>query len=45
VYPQFIGEAFTTIEENYGTVDNYLREGFGITYEIKRTLRNKYLES
>ena len=44
VYPVFIEEAFTAIEEHYGSVDNYLKEGLGITDEIMQTLRNQYLE-
>ena len=44
VHPDFINEAFTAIEEHYGSVDNYLKEGLGITDEIKQTLRNQYLE-
>lgn len=43
VYPQFINEAFVAIEEHYGSIDNYLKEGLGITDEMKQTLLNKYL--
>ncbi len=35
---------YESIDERYGSMDNYLRDGLGLTPEELNTLRNRYLE-
>jgi protein-tyrosine phosphatase len=39
----FIQAAFEAIDENYGSFDQYLKEGLGISAEQRTALQNKYL--
>lgn len=41
---QYITASFDAIEENYGSIENYLREEMGLDYEKITLLQNKFLE-
>ena len=44
VEERFINEAFSAIEEHYGSIDNYLEKGLGLTAEKRTRLKNLLLE-
>jgi protein-tyrosine phosphatase len=44
LHARYLEAAFTVMESEYGSIDNYLREGLGIDDEVKRRLRARYLE-
>jgi protein-tyrosine phosphatase len=44
VRPIYLEEAFRTIEEKYGSLDNYFRDGLGLSEQEQMELREKYLE-
>ncbi len=44
VRESYLDEFYNSIEESYGSVDSYLREGLGLTDEELETLRNRYLQ-
>ncbi len=43
-YPSAIQAAFDTIDETYGSFDNYLQEGLGVTPEMRSQLQAIFLE-
>ncbi len=44
VRPLYLKAAFQLIEEQYGSIDNYIRDGLGISEEERKKLQQKYLE-
>ena len=40
----YLDEFYNSVEEGYGSVDGYLREGLGLTDDDLDTLRNRYLQ-
>lgn len=44
VHPSYIKAYLDTLEETYGSVDTYLRDGLGITEEDRLAAREKYTE-
>ena len=44
VEERFLNEAFLAIDEHYGSVDNYLTEGLGLTPDKRQQLRDLLLE-
>jgi len=44
VQPDFLMAAFDTVEQDHGSVDNYLRAGLGVGDAQRRRLRQLYLE-
>lgn len=43
VYPMYLEEAFRTIEEMYGSVEQYIRQGLNISEEKQADIRKQYL--
>ena len=43
VRESYLDEFYDSVEESYGSVDGYLREGLGLTDDDLDTLRNRYL--
>jgi protein-tyrosine phosphatase len=43
VRPIYLETAFRTIEEQYGSLDNYIREGLGISEAEQEKFRQEYL--
>jgi protein tyrosine/serine phosphatase len=41
---RYLEASFKAMEEDYGSIDGYLRQGLGIDDEMKRELRARYLE-
>jgi protein-tyrosine phosphatase len=41
----YIETAFETAEEQYGSLENFIRDGLNISDEDIQKLRNKFLES
>ena len=41
----YLQAAFDTMQQDYGSIDNYLREGLGVDDEFRTQLRARYLES
>ncbi|MDQ8706227.1 tyrosine-protein phosphatase [Streptomyces sp. LHD-70] len=41
---EYLAEAFTTIEETWGTVDRYLEEGLKVTPQVRERLRANLLD-
>ncbi len=44
VKPEYLESAFSAIERNYGSVENYLTKALNFDEEKQETLRRKYLE-
>ncbi|MBO9446966.1 tyrosine-protein phosphatase [Ruegeria sp. R14_0] len=44
VRESYLDEFYTSVEESYGSVDGYLRQGLGLTNEDLDTLRDRYLQ-
>lgn len=44
VRESYLDEFYKSVEEGYGSVDGYLRDGLGLTDENLDTLRNRYLQ-
>jgi protein-tyrosine phosphatase len=44
VRESYLDEFYNSVEESYGSVDGYLREGLGLTDEELDTLRDRYLQ-
>lgn len=44
VRKSYLDEFYKSVEERYGSVDGYLRDGLGLTDEDLDTLRNRYLQ-
>lgn len=44
VDPAYLQSAFDAMKKNYGSIDNYLREGLGVDDEFRTRLRARYLE-
>ena len=44
VRPIYLEAALRTVEEQYGSIDNYLKEGLGISDDEREKLREKYLD-
>jgi protein-tyrosine phosphatase len=44
VQPEFLQAAFEAIEQDYGTIESYLREGLGLGARERERLRELYLE-
>ncbi len=44
VRESYLDEFYKSVEERYGSVDGYLREGLGLTDDDLDTLRNRYLQ-
>ena len=44
VRESYLDEFYDSVEERYGSVDGYLREGLGLTDEDLDTLRKRYLQ-
>ena len=40
----YLGLLYDSIDEHYGSVENYLHQGLGLTQEDLTNLRNRYLE-
>jgi protein-tyrosine phosphatase len=40
----YLEASFKAMEDDYGTIDNYLRQGLGIDEAMRRQLRARYLE-
>jgi len=45
VEPAYLQSAFDTMEKQYGSIDNYLREALGVDDEFRAQLRARYLEA
>jgi protein-tyrosine phosphatase len=45
VYPEYINTFFKTVEEKYGSMDNYLEKECGLTPAMKAKLKDLYLEN
>jgi len=43
VAPEYLREAFATIDEAYGSFDRYLSEAAGVDADLRRTLMNRFL--
>lgn len=44
VEPRYLQAAFDTMRQEYGSIDNYLRDGLGVDDEFRAQLRARYLE-
>ena len=44
VKPHYLQAAFDQIEDQYGSVDNYLMEGLGLDEDALTTLHERFLE-
>ncbi|MCY1428582.1 Tyrosine phosphatase family protein [compost metagenome] len=44
VQPALLQSAYATIDQQYGTIDNYLTQGLGIGLAQRQVLRKKLLE-
>jgi protein-tyrosine phosphatase len=45
VEASFLGAAFETIRADYGDLENYFRDGLGLSTEQRQTLQTRYLEA
>ena len=43
--PEFLDAAFEAVQQQYGNVENYLREGLGLGEAERARLRELYLEA
>lgn len=41
---RYLEASFKAMEDDYGSVDNYLRQGLGVDDAVRRKLRDRYLE-
>lgn len=44
VRESFIGTALKAINDRYGSTDNWLEKEYGLTQDVRQTLRDRYLE-
>ena len=42
-YPKYLDVAYQTAEEKYGSMENFITEGIGVTAEEQQALKDKYL--
>ncbi|MCO7572926.1 tyrosine-protein phosphatase [Pseudomonas chlororaphis] len=45
VEPRYLQAAFTAMRDQYGSVENYLRDGLGVDEQFRERLQGKFLEA